>query len=67
MDDNDNRSLWNGSYGEARGDFEGARDATGFNSVNSDSGEDEVLVEGGVIAAGWLESWHGVVLFWRQP
>lgn len=71
IDDNDDRSSWNGSYGEARGDFEGARDATGLNSVNSDSGEDEVFVEGGVGAGSErrnrLECWHGVVLFRREP
>lgn len=35
---------------EARGDFESAGDETGLDSVNSDAREDEVFVEGGVIA-----------------
>lgn len=45
------------SYGEARGNFERTRDETGLNSVDSDSGEDEVFVERG---RNRVESRHGV-------
>lgn len=39
------------SYSEARRDFEGTGDEAGLDSVNSDAGECEELVEAGVVTS----------------